>query len=129
MSATETEAALLEGLEERGLDTPGLKAALVARLDEAIARAPKRSVSEASVGSTEEAKRFRSAIDRMADEWMCPITQELPLHPVMAEDGRFYERSAIVQWFRTVLGDVKSPVTNLPMGMALNAGPQVRYTI
>ena len=29
--------------------------------------------------TAETAKRYRSAIDAMADEWLCPITQELPL--------------------------------------------------
>ena len=40
-------------------------------------------------------KRLRSAIDAMADEWICPITNELPLHPVTAEDGRVYEHTAV----------------------------------
>ena len=47
---------------------------------------------------TEQSKRFRSAIDRTADEFLCPITQDLPMDPVTAEDGSVYERSAITQW-------------------------------
>ena len=133
MSSKKTVEALREELQQLGLDTMGLKAALVARLNEAIARAPKRSSSAASA-ETNEAKRLRSTIDSMADEWICPITQELPVDPVMAEDGRFYERSAIEQWFnnypKTVPGArVNSPVTNMPMGTVLTAGPQVRNTI
>ena len=31
----------------------------------------------------------------LAMEYLCPITRELPVDPVMAEDGRIYERSAI----------------------------------
>ena len=40
-------------------------------------------------------KRFRSAIDESLDEFLCPITHSLPLEPVLAEDGKVYERSAI----------------------------------
>jgi hypothetical protein len=43
-------------------------------------------------------------------ELLCPITQELFLDPVLAEDGHTYERSAVVRWFDT--GNARSPVTN-----------------
>ena len=33
------------------------------------------------------------------EEYVCPITAELPVDPVNAEDGRFYERHAIEEWF------------------------------
>ena len=91
----------------------------------------KRFASWATGGGTEtnEAKRYRNAIDGMADEWICPITHELPVDPVMAEDSRYYERSAIEQWFKSVTGANRSPVTNVPMGRVLKAGPQVRNTI
>ena len=41
------------------------------------------------------AKRLCVALDAIADEWICPITLDLPLDPVVAEDGRTYERAAI----------------------------------
>jgi U-box domain len=41
---------------------------------------------------------------------VCPITQELFVDPVLAEDGHTYERSAITRWFGT--GNTRSPVTN-----------------
>ena len=92
--------------------------------------ATKRSAIEASAETTGEAKRYRSAIDRMADEWICPIAQELSVDPVMAEDGQFYERSAIKKSFKTTDGaEVKSPVTNLPMARTLKTGHQVCNTI
>ena len=56
---------------------------------------PKRA---ASGDATQQAKKFRQAIDEMAEEFVCPITQELPVDPVTAEDGRVYERSAIEEW-------------------------------
>mmetsp|Transcript_30212 Transcript_30212/g.88352 ORF Transcript_30212/g.88352 Transcript_30212/m.88352 type:complete len:299 (-) Transcript_30212:377-1273(-) len=37
----------------------------------------------------------------LALEYLCPITRELPVDPVMAEDGRIYERSAIEKYFIT----------------------------
>lgn len=37
----------------------------------------------------------------LALEYLCPITRELPVDPVMAEDGRIYERSAIEKHFVT----------------------------
>lgn len=43
-------------------------------------------------------------------ELLCPITQELLVDPVLAEDGHTYEREAITRWFGT--GNTRSPVTN-----------------
>ena len=43
-------------------------------------------------------------------ELTCPITQELLIDPVLAEDGHTYERAAITRWFST--GNTRSPVTN-----------------
>jgi hypothetical protein len=88
---------------------------------------PKRhSAQEAR--TAEEAKRYRKAIDEMAEEFLCPITQELPVDPDTAEDGRVYERSAIEAWLHRP-GQVKSPVTNVPMGRNLLPAVQVRNTI
>ena len=78
---------------------------------------------------TEAAKKIKSAVDSMADEWVCPITTELPLDPVMAEDGQVYERSAIEQLIRVQGEALKSPMTNLPMGPRLTATVQARNTI
>ena len=46
----------------------------------------------------------------------CPITAALPVVPVLAEDGRIYERAAIKRWLSK---KAKSPLTNLPMGKHL----------
>ena len=62
--------------------------------------APKRR-ADAAANGTEEAKKYKSAIDAMADEWICPITTELAFDPVLAEDGQMYERSAIEQLVHT----------------------------
>ena len=81
---------------------------------------PKRAVSKDTQAETQACKRYRQAIDEVAEEYVCPITAELPIDPVMAEDGRCYERCAIEEWFeRQPQPQVKSPVTNEPMGKRL----------
>jgi hypothetical protein len=75
--------------------------------------ATKRPAAAALVA--EENKRFRLALERVADEWRCSITHELPLHPVMAEDSRVYERRAIEVWLRRHEAVVRSPMTSTPL--------------
>ena len=54
----------------------------------------------------------RPGAREVAEEYVCPITAELPIDPVTAEDGRCYERCAIEEWFaRQPQAQVKSPVT------------------
>ena len=75
---------------------------------------PKRAAAKDTLAETEAVvKRYRQAIDDVADEYVCPITAELPIDPVIAEDGLCYERHAIEEWFsRQPEAQVKSPVTN-----------------
>ena len=73
---------------------------------------------------------YRQAIDEAVEEYVCPITAELPIDPVIAEDGRCYERHAIEEWFsRQPQPQVKSPVTNEPMGKRLFPAVQLRNTL
>jgi len=77
-------------------------------------------------------KRYRKALEEAADEFVCPITQELPVDPVIAEDGRVYERSALSSWIEQRTrqeAKIKSPVTNEPMGAKLLPAVQVRNLI
>eukprot|EP00966_Prymnesium_polylepis_P242158 5600065-Prymnesium_polylepis.1 len=60
---------------------------------------PKRAAAELAA-TTEENKKFRSALASMADDWVRPITFELPLEPVIAEDGRTYKCTAIEEHIR-----------------------------
>ena len=111
--------------------------------------APKRAADDADTAA--QAKKYRKAIDEMADELVCPITQELPVDPVMAEDGRVYDRKAIQEWIdktqklekprtsTSVLWQrtrneekvfvARSPSTNENMGLKLTEAAQVRNTI
>ena len=87
---------------------------------------PKRAASP----ETQACKRFRQAIEEVAEEYVCPITAELPIDPVIAEDGRCYERCAIEEWFaRQPHPQVKSPVTNELMGKRLSPAVQVRNSL
>jgi TPR repeat protein len=77
-------------------------------------------------------KRIRSAVSSVLEEYICPITRELPLRPVAAEDGRIYEGSAIEKWVgqaRPADQPLRSPVTNEPMGPRLVPAVQVRNSI
>ena len=91
--------------------------------------APKRRAAAAASASTEESKKFKSAIDSMADEWLCPITTELIFEPVIAEDGNVYEKTAIEELIRVQGAGLKSPLTNLPMGPRLTPNNAARNTI
>ena len=90
---------------------------------------PKRAAEE-SQEETQASKRYRQAIDEAVEEYVCPITAELPVDPVTAEDGRCYERHAIEEWFsRQPEAQVKSPVTNELMGKRLLPAVQVRNSL
>lgn len=65
----------------------------------------------------------------LALEYICPIFKSLPVDPVMAEDGRIYERAAIEEHIMRQGNNVKSPLTNEPMGSKVFDAVQVRNTI
>ena len=91
---------------------------------------PKRAAEETQAETQAVNKRYRQAIDEVAEEYVCPITAELPVDPVIAEDGRCYERHAIEEWFsRQPEAQVKSPVTNKPIGKRLVPAVQVRNSL
>ena len=74
-------------------------------------------------------KKMRESINGVAAELRCPITQELPFDPVMAEDGKIYERSAIVEWFSKKDGEPTSPSTGAVIGKKLLPAVQTKNTI
>ena len=71
--------------------------------------------------------QYRESLDGAANEFLCPITQELPVEPVTAMDGKVYERKAIEEHLRT--GNGRSPMTNQPMGSTLLPAPHVRNSL
>ena len=62
-----------------------------------------------------------------ADDLICPITLELPWDPVMASDGRIYERAAIEKHIQQHQGQLRSPMTNLPMSTDLTPAVHHKY--
>jgi U-box domain/Sel1 repeat len=67
----------------------------------------------------------------VVDDLICPITFELPLDPVTAEDGIVYERSAIEEYFQSKEGHavIKSPVTQQVIGKKLLPAIKHKNTI
>jgi len=73
-----------------------------------------------------ESKKQKCIADAKSS-FTCPITYELFIDPVRAEDGQVYERGAIEDWFKrsTPEGEEatktqwKSPMTNVDMGNKL----------
>lgn len=50
--------------------------------------------------------------DEIPNEYICPITQDIMLNPVICVDGHSYEKEAIAKWF---LKNSTSPKTNAPI--------------
>ena len=71
------------------------------------------------------------AIGMIAKEFICPITHELPIKPVTAEDGKIYEEKAIREWWsqKDCFSPKTSPSTGAVIGTALFPAPQARNTI
>ena len=92
-----------------------------------------RKRSSDAIDLTEEAspreKKMRASINDVAADLVCPITQELPFDPVMAKDGKIYERTAILEWFRKKDGDATSPSTGKVIDTELVPVVQARNTI
>ena len=75
---------------------------------------------------SEELRRHTSATEQAFAELVCPITFSLPFDPVIAEDGKVYESSAIEEWLKQ---QGRSPLTNLPMGSKLLPALHVKNMI
>ena len=46
-------------------------------------------------------KRFKKSVSDISKHLICPITQELMVDPVVADDENTYERTAILDWMET----------------------------
>ena len=87
-----------------------------------------RDAAAAAADETEKKhQRHMSAVDDAFAELVCPISQSLPVDPVMADDNQVYERAAITEWLQK--GNKKSPMTCLPMGDRLRPATQVKNMI
>lgn len=113
-------AELKSELGKRHMSTRGNKDELNTRLTNAIETTIE--IEAARDGK----KRQKRMCEVLAAEYICPITQELPVEPVTAEDGKIYEKAAIQKWLTM---NLRSPATGLPMGTHLLPATQVRNTI
>ena len=85
------------------------------------------AVDDAESHAARRLRTIMATMDSAATEFVCPITQELPVDPVMAMDGKVYERAAIEEWITR--GNGKSPMTNLPMADQLLPATHVRNSL
>ena len=80
-----------------------------------------------------ENKRHKTAIYAIVKEYVCPLSLELPVEPVIAEDGRVYNRADITKHIKNSKKDkdknLRSPVTNENMGPKLVPAVQVQNMI
>lgn len=117
------------------LSTAGKTVELKKRLQAETAKASKTKRAAAPKKEngppTKKAKQSVQPKQSPADDLICPITLELPIDPVMAEDGRMYEREAIAEYFsgKPGVGPVMSPLTNAPMGRRLVPTTQFKNVI
>ena len=96
---------------------------------------PKRKARKAAAAidltemASPQEKKQKVALTAIAKEFVCPITQELPIKPVTAEDGKIYEEKAIREWFSKKDGEPTSPSTGAVIGTKLFPAPQARNII
>lgn len=64
----------------------------------------------------------RAVLERIVEQYRCPITKQLLVDPVVAEDGHFYEREALMRWLATRKG------AGAPMGTVMGV-PGLRQTL
>ena len=133
-AAAEKAAAEKAAVEKAAADKAATEAAAEKAATEKAAAEQATAKRKATASFAQEslaaAKRSRRAIEELADEYTCPITFELPIDPVTAEDGRCYERCAIEEWLeKNPQPQVKSPVTNELMGKRLFPAVQLRNTL
>ena len=77
----------------------------------------KRSVLAGSdVTAERNSKHVKTVVKSIADNWLCPIIQELMIDPVMAKEHPVYECTTIAKWFTT---QQTSPNTGAVIGMTL----------
>ena len=94
-----------------------------------VAYAMKKRALEERDEADANAEKKQKTLTTIAKEVICPITHELPIKPVTAEDGKIYEEKAIREWFSKKDGDPTSPSTGAVIGTKLFPAPQARNTI
>ena len=75
-------------LRQFSLSTSGNKDVMYARIFAHVMEGRETLKKKRDDERVETVKRAKMAIEDIADEFICPITHELPINPVMAQDGR-----------------------------------------
>ena len=94
-----------------------------------VAYAMKKRALEERDEADANAEKKQKHLAAIAKEVICPITHELPIKPVTAEDGKIYEETAIREWFSKKDGEPTSPSTGAVIGTKLFPAPQARNII
>ena len=94
-----------------------------------VAYAMKKRALEERDEADANAEKKQKHLAAIAKEVICPITHELPIKPVTAEDGKIYEEKAIREWFSKKDGEPTSPSTGAVIGTKLFPAPQARNII
>ena len=94
-----------------------------------VAYAMKKRALEERDEAHANAEKQQKTLTDIAKEFICPITHELPIKPVTAEDGKIYEEKAIREWFSKKDGEPTSPSTGAVIGTRLLPAPQARNII
>eukprot|EP00978_Attheya_sp_CCMP212_P019002 scaffold52694_cov58-Attheya_sp.AAC.1 len=96
------------------------------------AKSRRQELKNSRNGRVSSRKISSSQVKSPADALVCPICLELPYYPVTAEDGRVYERSAILKHIDRTKSKgkiLRSPVTNEKMGTHLMPAVQIQNII
>lgn len=97
------------------------------KLEDIEASSERKRKCETETERSDMCKRVKSSFLDVAKEYICPITKELMVEPVIAEDGEWYERDAITEYFKK---NGTSPVTKKIIGKKLSPAPaKIRKTI
>merc|ERR1712151_1012978 len=78
-----------------------------------------RDSEDESGEASEKFKRARGVMSSIAQEMVCPLSLELMVDPVTAEDGHHYERKWIEKTIKAQGSDLRSPMTSEKMGSRL----------
>lgn len=88
------------------------------------------TVASAAAQEIARAEEAKATLEAVLKEHTCPITGELMKDPVTAEDGHWYERSAIEKWFAgQPTQSAKSPMTGHTIGFRLLTNVHARNVI
>ena len=62
---------------------------------------PSSSSSTATQELARAKKKFKTTLTNLSEQLKCPISRELMVDPVLAADGKTYERTEIEQWLES----------------------------